>query len=497
IFRLSGDSDDNKMSTSGEGEESQTLSQALKTVVAGSRLPQIINLADNEDETSVDVYNSEVEVYVTPTPASYVEKSSGSNKVKITPVVNHVWELKYYDGNLVAVHRDSIFVAYVLKGKPPNIGNVRVISRTTASRVLLKDFRGCVMDIAFALSDDVILAAADEDGNLFIYSIIMNEDGILSNLILHITGNEPSFRSLIRVIWCPYMPEDDAEHENLDPAKMLVFIHGTQAEVWNVDLVSKNRGSGPVTSRDISSGVMCVDPYEPMMTVVNAAFAPDGSAIAVAYHSGIVKFFLVELEGECTEAECMYDWNPHEGEPLTSLYFLDDHKHPVSDLQLWKFALTGAKQNTEIKLWSCETWACVQTLKFNSPLSQPNLPLQMKSEIDLTSKYLALSDINSRVLYVLQIHQDYRSSMAHVSSLSRFSLTQPCLSFAIFEAGLKKFKHCDSNLDEITTGELAEICDENDASDGREHSSSEGNITAFVQIRMFGVHTKPLQELTI
>ena len=35
--------------------------------------------------------------------------------------------------------------------------------------------------------------------------------------------------------------------------------------------------------------------------LVNAAFAPDGSAIALAYYSGIVKFFLVGLELSKTE----------------------------------------------------------------------------------------------------------------------------------------------------------------------------------------------------
>lgn len=28
---------------------------------------------------------------------------------------------------------------------------------------------------------------------------------------------------------------------------------------------------------------------------------------------------------------CMYDWNPHDGEPITSLFFLDDHKHLVQE----------------------------------------------------------------------------------------------------------------------------------------------------------------------
>lgn len=45
--------------------------------------------------------------------------------------------------------------------------------------------------------------------------------------------------------------------------------------------------------------------------------------------------------------------------------------------------------------------AVTYPLRFNAPLSQPNVLLQMKSEIDLTSKYLALSDIHSRVCIIL------------------------------------------------------------------------------------------------
>lgn len=32
-------------------------------------------------------------------------------------------------------------------------------------------------------------------------------------------------------------------------------------------------------------------------------------------------------------------------------------------VQFWKFAVTGADNNTEIKVWSCETWMCQQTLR--------------------------------------------------------------------------------------------------------------------------------------
>ena len=62
-----------------------------------------------------------------------------------------------------------------------------------------------------------------------------------------------------------------------------------------------------------------------------------------------------------------------------------------------------------------------------------------------------------KVLYILQIYQDGNQNTAHVSSVSEFTLAQPCLSFAILDARTKKFKITkgdDSHLDEITTGNV-------------------------------------------
>lgn len=62
-----------------------------------------------------------------------------------------------------------------------------------------------------------------------------------------------------------------------------------------------------------------------------------------------------------------------------------------------------------------------------------------------------------QVVYVLQLHQEVEAGTAHISSVSEFPLTQPCLSFAILEACTKRFKPSpnDSHLDEITTGKRA------------------------------------------
>ena len=53
---------------------------------------------------------------------------------------------------------------------------MRILSRRTAERALLKGFVGNVVDVAFAHREDAIVAAIDEMGNLFVYGLEMTQD---------------------------------------------------------------------------------------------------------------------------------------------------------------------------------------------------------------------------------------------------------------------------------------------------------------------------------
>lgn len=68
----------------------------------------------------------------------------------------------------------------------------------------------------------------------------------------------------------------------------------------------------------------------------------------------------------------------HGGKTITSFFFLDNY----TDQTLWKHAITCAENNTEIKVWCCETWECTQTIKFIPSIEQP---LCFMAEIDPTS----------------------------------------------------------------------------------------------------------------
>ena len=60
---------------------------------------------------------------------------------------------------------------------------MRILNRRTAERALLKGFMGSVVDVAFAHSEDVIVATIDEVGNLFVYTLESAQDGKIVYLL--------------------------------------------------------------------------------------------------------------------------------------------------------------------------------------------------------------------------------------------------------------------------------------------------------------------------
>ena len=51
-----------------------------------------------------------------------------------------------------------------------------------------------------------------------------------SKLLLHVVQNTVSrgLNNWTRVIWCPFMPDEDYEADGIDNAKMLVFLNGSK-----------------------------------------------------------------------------------------------------------------------------------------------------------------------------------------------------------------------------------------------------------------------------
>ncbi|XP_063618137.1 enhancer of mRNA-decapping protein 4 [Cydia splendana] len=411
---------------------------------------QTISFSDGDGVCSSEVYASEV--VVTTNAGNH---NHGSSKVKLKNLVDYNWEPKFYSGNLLAVHMSGKYLAYCIKA--PNTmnpgtwtGMVRVVYNPEMGndrRALIKGMKGEVQDLAFAhIMNQVVLACIDEHGNFYVHEIELTDSGLRCTLACEIREDAGSPGGPHRVVWCPYIPDDhDAEPD--DVARLLLTTHENKARMWNISVVvralASTEGVGVGGALTPASGRVAAGEHG--APIVDAAFSPDGTALATAAADGLVMFYQVYTHNE-SAPRCLHKWQPHDGAPLSCLAFLDNHNNTDTDVQFWKFAVTGAENNTVIKIWSCKSWNCLQTITFTPTLgAEPSLGL--KAMLDASANYLLLSDFKTRSLYVLNMARDRDDTMAYCKSISEFLLSYPVLSFYIFDAEEVQTK-CESSCDD-------------------------------------------------
>ncbi|XP_064016763.1 LOW QUALITY PROTEIN: enhancer of mRNA-decapping protein 4 [Pogoniulus pusillus] len=439
---------------------------------------QVICLSGDDSSTCVVISAKDVEV-VASSDSSITSKARGSNKVKIKPVARYDWEQKYYYGNLIAV--SNSYLAYAIRG-----AMVRVMSISTAERILLKGFVGGVADLAFAHLNSTQLACLDEAGNLFVWRLAMEKDKIQEEILVNIKRPEGTpLNASRRIIWCPFIP-DDSEESIEEGSQTLALLHEDRAEVWDLDIIRTNNSSWPVEVPSIKEGFIVVKGHSTCLS--EGALSPDGTVLATASHDGFVKFWQIYIEGQ-DEPRCLHEWKPHDGRPLSCLLFCDNHKKQDPEVPFWRFLITGADQNREMKMWCTVSWTCLQTVHFSPDIfSSMSILPSLKVCLDLSAEYLILSDVQRKVLYVMELMQNQEEGKAYFSSISEFLLTHPVLSF-----GIQAVSRCRLRHTEVLPAE-----EENDnlcveGAQGAEAVES----AAGVLIKLFCVHTKALQDVQI
>uniref|UniRef100_A0A8C5U3T5 Enhancer of mRNA-decapping protein 4 n=1 Tax=Malurus cyaneus samueli TaxID=2593467 RepID=A0A8C5U3T5_9PASS len=444
---------------------------------------QVICLSGDDSSTCLVISAKDVEI-VASSDSSITSKARGSNKVKIQPVARYDWEQKYYYGNLIAV--SNSYLAYAIRAASNGSAMVRVLSVSTAERTLLKGFTGGVADLAFAHLNSNQLACLDEAGNLFVWRLAMDKEKIQEEILVNIKrpDNTP-LNTFRRIIWCPFIP-DENEESGEEGSQTLALLHEDRAEVWDLDIIRSNNSSWPVEVPDIKEGFIVVKGHSTCLS--EGALSPDGTVLATASHDGFVKFWQIYIEGQ-DEPRCLHEWKPHDGRPLSCLLFCDNHKKQDPEVPFWRFLITGADQNRELKMWCTVSWTCLQTVRFSPDIfSSMSILPSLKVCLDLSAEYLILSDVQRKVLYVMELMQNQEEGKAYFSSISEFLLTHPVLSF-----GIQAVSRCRLRHTEVLPAE-----EENDnlSVEGAQGSGAVESA-AGVLIKLFCVHTKALQDVQI
>ncbi|XP_058447810.1 enhancer of mRNA-decapping protein 4 homolog isoform X2 [Malaya genurostris] len=440
----------------------------------------------------------------------------GSSKVKLKNIVDYKWEQRNYPGRLIACHNEGKLIAYAItvNHRATPEGMVRIVHLLLGQRALIKGMSGEVLDLQFAHSASKILLGVIEQIALHVSHVEIVNDKIICTKLLKVNDPIDGHVPLCdKISWCPYLQDND--YEDLYASQLLVWTRGDIFQCYSISTVVQHYGSGEISGKDISEGGFKFGDTLPIIT--GAIFSADGTTLAISCDDGVIRFYQVYQHTNDSNPRCLHQWKPHGGKTISSFFFLDNYTEQAGDQSLWQHAITCSDNNTEIKVWSCETWECTQMIKFALPIEQP---LHFKAEIDATSSFLVLSDMATRELYVLQVRKEtcpaitngksceegYSSSTltdskandqnntaasttssvttsagaitrAFISSIAEFPLSSPILSFGILDVAVRMFKTNDAYL----IDELDDYDEENSA-------------LYCVVIRMYLVQPKSVQE---
>uniref|UniRef100_A0A8C2WPS8 Enhancer of mRNA-decapping protein 4 n=1 Tax=Cyclopterus lumpus TaxID=8103 RepID=A0A8C2WPS8_CYCLU len=390
-------------------------------------------LSGDDGSTCIPITSNNVEI-VASQDTSINSKARGSNKVKIQPVAKYDWEHKYYYGRLIAV--SNSFLAYAIRGAN-NHAMIRVLSVSFTERSLLKGFTGAVTDLAFAHLDSSLLGCVDEAGNLMVWQLTCIGSKILDQMVVHIRRPEDSpLNSHRRLIWCPFIQDEENQD---DTSQTLALLHEDLAEVWDLEILRANHSSWPVDEADVKEGLIQINGHT--QRVSEGALSPDGTVLATASHDGYIKFWQIYIEGVQDKPRCLHELRPHGGRPLSCLLFCDNHKRQDPEVPFWRFLITGADQNQELKMWCTVSWTCLQTIRFSPDLFNSSVLPSLKASLDLASEFLVLTDVQRKVLYVMELRQDLDKGKASFTAVSEFLLTHPVLSFGVRDVAHCRLRH--------------------------------------------------------
>ena len=252
-------------------------------------------------------------------------------------------------GQHISVSLLGQHVAYAMTCKNREFGMLCIVSSKDMREVVVRRVRGPICDLMFTRSAiDNLLAVIDAFGDVYVYEMGETKFGSLQvTNLLHISQSG-DFASYYHHL-CWYAD---------DNRKILLVTDDHNSQVWDIKSILEKQGQGSYFREDISHS--CVRLSHHSAPITCAVIAPQGKAVATVSLDGRLKVFFMNLSfGQYSrEMPCVQSWEPHKGKTLSSVHFLNKEAPRQFSYQ-WIIA-TACDQNSEIKIWSMETFTCLQ-----------------------------------------------------------------------------------------------------------------------------------------
>uniref|UniRef100_A0A182NTU0 Uncharacterized protein n=1 Tax=Anopheles dirus TaxID=7168 RepID=A0A182NTU0_9DIPT len=428
----------------------------------------------------------------------------GSSKIKLVNVVNFKWEQKNYPGRLIACHKDCYLLAYSIRvtklSKSESM--VRVAHLELPERCLIKGLSDDILDLQFSHNSTTeCLLGIIERTALHVHQVLVKSEKVTTALKVKIVDPlEGHVPVCDRITWCPYLGDGGGDEMDDFAKQLLVWTRGSTFQCYSISALSKlYLNMTDLKASDIDGGGFKASDGDAIIT--GSVFSDDGTTLALSSNDGLIRFYQVYQHANDRSPRRLHLWKPHAGKPITSFFFLDNYTETVNNKTIWKHAITCAENNSEIKVWCCESWACLQTIRLVSPV--PDATLNFKAEIDISSTYLVLTERSTRQIYVLQIRKGpgsvspdvpegqkkvLRSSkpvQPYIVSIAEYPLSTSVLGFAILYATAGNAKDSDY---------YSEYAHHEQDDDDEEQSAGGSRC---VVIRMFLVQPNNLQDCTL
>nr|XP_040232617.2 enhancer of mRNA-decapping protein 4 homolog isoform X1 [Anopheles coluzzii] len=465
----------------------ETTDRTVSTVASGSK-----KFVFNADDSQHSFKTTDKNITVVCTEGKH---DRGSSKIKLVNVVNFKWEQKNYPGRLIACHKDCYLLAYSIRvtKQSKSEGMVRVAHLDLPERGLIKGLSDEILDLQFSHNSTTeCLLGIIERTTLHVHQVLVKGEKVTTALKVKIVDPlEGHVPICDRITWCPYLG-DGTDFNDEFAKQLLVWTRGSTFQCYSISVLTKSYiDTTDLKASDIEEGGFKANDGE--ATITGSVFSDDGTTLALSSSDGLIRFYQVYQHANDRSPRRLHLWKPHDGKPITSFFFLDNYTETVNNKTIWKHAITCAENNAEIKVWCCESWECLQTVRLTSPVEAS---LHFKAEIDISSTYLVLTERSTRQIYVLQVRKGQSAGSSaesepnkptlskggtrsivqpYIVSIAEYPLSASVLGFSILYAAAGNSKYGDYDDDE----------DDEQAS------------PKCVMIRMFLVQPNNLQDCTL